>query len=244
MATRFQRHLQARRRGAETLRKQPTQGRSRVTVEAILTAAAQVFEAHGFAAGTTNRIAEVAGVSIGTLYQYFSDKEAVAVALLERHVADTGRRLDEWVGHVLSEQHDLHGALTDYVREMRELHAGKPRLQHILLEEIPPSERVHRLVRELGTRATRTFAGFLRTYPEVQRLNLEDASYLVTQIVEPLTHHFAAHPGDVAIVEDSFSAELVAMLEAYLTAAPKTTVQEPTKTKRASRLRGRAEPQG
>ena len=39
-------------------------------MEAILTAAAQVFEARGYAAGTTNRIAESAGVSIGTLYQY------------------------------------------------------------------------------------------------------------------------------------------------------------------------------
>jgi AcrR family transcriptional regulator len=206
-----------------------------VTVEAILAAAAQVFEASGFGAGTTNRIAEVAGVSIGTLYQYFSDKEAVAVALLERHVEETGRRLDEWVGHVLSERHNLHGALSDYVREMRELHAGQPRLQHILLEEIPPSERVHRLVRESGMRATRTIAGLLRTYPEVQRPSLEDAAYLMTHIVEPLTHHFAAHPDDLAIAGDSFQAELVAMLEAYLTAGTDAGVRKPPRTPRGAR---------
>ena len=83
-----------------------------------------------------------------------------------------GRRLDEWVGRVLAEKHSLRGALSAYVREMRELHAGRPRLQHILLEEIPPSDRVHRLVREAGMRATRTFAGLLGTYREVRRPNL------------------------------------------------------------------------
>ena len=51
-------------------------------MEAILGAAAQVFEARGYASGTTNRIAETAGVSIGTLYQYFPSKEALVVALL------------------------------------------------------------------------------------------------------------------------------------------------------------------
>lgn len=200
-----------------------------------MSAAAQVFETHGFASGTTNRIAEVAGVSIGTLYQYFSDKESVAVALLERHVQEMGRRLDEWVGRVLSEKHVLRGALSDYVREMRELHAGRPRLQHILLEEIPPSDRVHRLVREAGMKATRTFAGLLRTYPEVRRPNLEDAAYLITHIVEPLTHQIAAHPEDSAIVDDSFQAELVAMLEAYLTAGAEAGVRGPSRVPRRAR---------
>jgi AcrR family transcriptional regulator len=57
-------------------RARPSQARSRDTVEALLQAAAQVFECHGYAAGTTNRIAERAGVSIGSLYQYFPNKDA------------------------------------------------------------------------------------------------------------------------------------------------------------------------
>ena len=76
-------------------RKTPIQRRSKATVEAILTAAAQVFETRGYAAGTTNRIAESAGVSIGTLYQYFSSKEALAVALAEQHIEETQRRQRE-----------------------------------------------------------------------------------------------------------------------------------------------------
>src|SRR5271165_1676775 len=69
-------------------RKLPSQPRSEETVEAILQAAAQVFERHGYAAGTTNRIAERAGVSIGTVYQYFPNKDAILVALALQHLAE------------------------------------------------------------------------------------------------------------------------------------------------------------
>ena len=66
-------------------RRTPAQQRSRDTVDVLLEAAAQVFRREGVAA-TTNRIAERAGVSIGTLYQYFADKYALLYALAERHV--------------------------------------------------------------------------------------------------------------------------------------------------------------
>lgn len=64
-------------------RKRPQQERSRRTVEAVVEAAAQLLEANGYDALTTNRVAERAGVSIGTLYQYFPDKAAVVGALVE-----------------------------------------------------------------------------------------------------------------------------------------------------------------
>jgi len=124
-------------------RKQPVQRRSRATVEDVLTAATQVFEAHGYAAGTTNRIAERAGVSIGTLYQYFPNKEAVAVALLERHLAEGMSRLREWVARCVAQPRGLEDALRIFVDGMIDLHADRPRLQHILLEEIPLPPRVH-----------------------------------------------------------------------------------------------------
>src|SRR5512138_188963 len=92
MSTRIRRRPPARRTTRLTPRKQPVQQRSRATVESILTAASQVFAEQGYAAGTTNRIAERAGVSIGTLYQYFPNKETLAVRLLERHV-EQGERM-------------------------------------------------------------------------------------------------------------------------------------------------------
>src|SRR3954452_9973154 len=67
-------------------RRKPSQERSHQTVEAILEAAAQVFERHGYAAGTTNRIAERAGISIGSLYQYFPGRDAILIAIVDRHI--------------------------------------------------------------------------------------------------------------------------------------------------------------
>lgn len=68
-------------------RKSPVQQRSARTVEAVLEAAARILETRGLAACTTNAIAERAGVSIGSLYQYFPNRDALTVALIERETA-------------------------------------------------------------------------------------------------------------------------------------------------------------
>jgi AcrR family transcriptional regulator len=65
-------------------RKRPKQARSQQTVDALLEATARVLGARGFEGATTNEIARVAGVSIGSLYQYFPSKEALVAALLEQ----------------------------------------------------------------------------------------------------------------------------------------------------------------
>lgn len=67
-------------------RKQPSQARSKVTVEAIFEASIQVLLHSGARGLTTGRVAERAGVSIGTLYQYFPGKEALLYALVSRHL--------------------------------------------------------------------------------------------------------------------------------------------------------------
>ena len=220
MSTRIRRAPSVRRTKRLEPRKQPLQQRSQTTVEYVLTAAAQVFEEHGYAAGTTNRIAERAGVSIGTLYQYFPNKEAVAVALLERHLAEGMRRLREWVGRAVAQPGGLHDALRVFVEGMIDLHADRPRLQHILLEETPLPPRVHDTLLHAEDEAARTVAGLLRLYPEVRRGNLARAAYLAVQTVESLTHRFAAHPGH-GLSRRAFAAELVAMLSAYLTSEAK-----------------------
>jgi AcrR family transcriptional regulator len=194
--------------------------RSKATVEDILSAAIQVFEEHGYAAGTTNRIAQRAGVSVGTVYQYYPSKEAIAVALLERHIADTSRRLREWIGHMVAEQHGLRDALCDYVEGMLETHSGRPRLQHILLEETPLPPRVHEALLEAERQAAKAVAGFLRLYPEARRSNPERAGFMLVQTVESLTHRFAAHPDEGGIGRTEFIGELVAMLLAYLSSEP------------------------
>src|SRR5246127_2557699 len=76
-------------------RKMPKQQRSKETVDVILTATARILVKDGFDRASTNRIADAAGVSIGSLYQYFPSKEALVAALVEQH---TSKMTHEIVG--------------------------------------------------------------------------------------------------------------------------------------------------
>jgi len=83
---------------SETLpdpRKRPRQARSMATFEAILEAAARILESLGFVGFNTNAVAELAGVSIGSLYQYFPSKDALIVELIRRERAKLSNRIVE-----------------------------------------------------------------------------------------------------------------------------------------------------
>ena len=69
-------------------RKSASQERSRATVDALLEATARVLLKEGYDRASINRIAEVAGVSIGSLYQYFPSKEALVAAVIDRHTRE------------------------------------------------------------------------------------------------------------------------------------------------------------
>ena len=79
-------------------RKLPKQSRSRVTVEAILAATTHILVEEGYDKANTNRIAERAGVSIGSLYQYFPNKKSLITALMDQHAQEmaelVGAKLD------------------------------------------------------------------------------------------------------------------------------------------------------
>src|SRR3954467_4230018 len=87
------------RKPATKPRKRASQERSRATVAALVEATARILVTEGFDKASTNRIAEVAGVSIGSLYQYFPSKEALVLAVAERHNGEISRV----VGGVLAE---------------------------------------------------------------------------------------------------------------------------------------------
>ncbi|WP_396234917.1 TetR/AcrR family transcriptional regulator [Acinetobacter baumannii] len=85
---------------SETLpdpRKRPRQARSVATFEAILEAAARILESLGFAGFNTNAVAELAGVSIGSLYQYFPSKDALIVELIRRERAKISNHIVETI---------------------------------------------------------------------------------------------------------------------------------------------------
>ena len=72
---------------AKSPRRKPKQARARDTIEVILEAAARVLARHGYAGASTNRIASTAGVGVGTVYEYFANKDAVFEALIDREIA-------------------------------------------------------------------------------------------------------------------------------------------------------------
>lgn len=79
------------------LRKEPHQERARITMEAIIVAATRVLEREGLERLTTTRIAEVAGVSVGSLYQYFPNREAIVGAIIDRQLDSMLRAFRELV---------------------------------------------------------------------------------------------------------------------------------------------------
>lgn len=216
MATRISSAPKRPRRTRLNPRRRPVQERSRATVEDILAAAAQVFDAVGYAAGTTNRIAERAGVSIGTLYQYFPNKDALAVALLERHVEQGQRMFGELIQHARVQRQGLRQTLRMFVEAMLDLHADRPRLYHLLLEEVPRPRRVEAKRVQAEAAAAHAVAELLGRYADVPRRDLERAAYMAVHTVEDLTHRFITHPAP-GLSRSTFAGELVAMIEAYLT---------------------------
>lgn len=110
----------------ETKRKTPRQARARATVDAILFAAAHILKTDGQSGFTTNRIAEVAGVSIGSLYQYFPNKQAIVDALRERHDKFYEHEVQEGIERSISL--DFREGLQRMLRQMVVLHRQDTKL--------------------------------------------------------------------------------------------------------------------
>jgi AcrR family transcriptional regulator len=116
-------------------RRNPKQRRSQETVRFVLDAAVRILIRDGVNAVTTNRIAEVAGVSVGSIYQYFPDKHAIFVALHERHVAEVGEVVEQSaVKHIGASSADLWSAL---IGAMVDMHLPSPSLQRVWDAGVP-----------------------------------------------------------------------------------------------------------
>lgn len=113
-------------------RKAPRQARARATVEAILEAAAQLFVEEGVKT-STNRIAQRAGVSIGSLYQYFPNKEAILVALGERLATRQLETLQKSLSGFM--ERDIQDHVPEIIEAIMEAKAIEPELCRIVLEE-------------------------------------------------------------------------------------------------------------
>lgn len=125
--------------------RQPRQERSRRRVAALLDAAAAEFAEQGFSAATTTGIAVRAGVPIGSLYQWFPDKEALLYGLADRHLSDGAATVLGALDRARAAP-DLKTAVRVLVEATVEANAGDPRVHRILYREAPrPPELQARL---------------------------------------------------------------------------------------------------
>ena len=116
----------------------PQQHRSRETVERLLDAANHEFAEHGVGGATTTKIAERAGVSVGSLYRFFGDKAALATALSDRYLDEAGERYGPIVA-ALASPSDLLPAVRDIVRGAGELQLTHPGYYRITEDDTPDS---------------------------------------------------------------------------------------------------------
>jgi len=128
-------------------RREPRQQRARLTVGAVLDASVKLLVRDGVDALTTNRIAAVAGVSIGSVYQYFPDKHAIFEALRDRH-ADEMRRLvdDTLVAHQTASLEQQLLALLDAIIDV---HARDPELHELLDRQLAQRAGLRGALREV-----------------------------------------------------------------------------------------------
>ena len=165
-------------------RKEPSQPRSVATVEAVMRATAHILEHEGFDALSTNRVARKAGVSIGSLYQYFPNKESLVTALAERHSSEILARLTTaFVG--LGD-----ASLEDSVRALShgnaQAHRETATLHRVLVDQIGRPAHVAEAIEVHGAAMVRAVLDRHRDRLRVKDVAL--ASYVLSHAVESVVH--------------------------------------------------------
>jgi AcrR family transcriptional regulator len=172
-------------------RKSASQKRSRLTVNALLEATARILIREGFDKASTNRIAEVAGVSVGSLYQYFPSKEALVAALIERH----NQEVMQAVQHELAEAVDLpmEQAVRKLVWVAVKAHRIDPSLHRVLAEQIPRVGRLEKL-ETFNRQNYALFAAYLERHRDaIRAVDLDLAAFVCVTSIEALTHTAVLH---------------------------------------------------
>lgn len=163
-------------------RNKPLQARSRVTVDAILEATIRILDREGFDAATTTRIAEVAGVSVGTLYHHFEDRASIVDALQDREFE---RALALMEGVLSSDNlaRSPRETIALVVRGLATLYGASPALHRVLAIQAlrdTSTERVH----AFDLRVIAIIRGFLvASRPQLRCDDLEAAAFTAYQSV-------------------------------------------------------------
>ncbi len=196
-------------------RRAPKQQRSQEIVRAILEAGRDLLERDGADVLTTNRIAERAGVSIGSLYRYFPNKEAVIGALYDSELGREVRDLEPQVEHPF-EDTPLRESLVALVDFQLDRHR---RLLDIEDDYYRDHHRDFSLARSMGPSEVESgIRSFLEQHAdEVRVRNLDQAAYLVARGVSAILHATLDESAE-RLSEPAFREELIDLLVAYVTA--------------------------
>jgi AcrR family transcriptional regulator len=176
-------------------RKHASQERSRATVDALIEATRRLLVREGFDKASTNRIAREAGVSVGSLYQYYPGKEALVAAVIDRH----NRELMQVVRAALAEVAALpvEKAMRKLVAVAIDAHRIDPRLHRVLAEQIPRTGRLEKVAT-----FNREYYALVKDYlanhrDEMRAVDLDLAAFVCVTSIEALTHTAVLHRPDV-----------------------------------------------
>ncbi len=154
---------------------------------AILEATARLLVTEGFHNLSTNRIAEVAGVSVGSLYQYFPNKEAIVAAVVDEF-AD--RQFDTLAAELadIDFDTDMETAVFKLIRSMLEAKRQEPELSKVLFEELPPVGQID-VLKEWTRRAVEIVTATLMMKPdEIRPKNVDLAAYILVTACHGIVH--------------------------------------------------------
>lgn len=182
-------------------------------VDAILDATARVLIDDGYDKATTNRIAEVAGVSVGSVYQYFTSKEAIVLSLVKRHTQAMLGLLEQ-MATGLSDA-PLAVAVRAYVRAMLAAHAVEPELHRVLIHQVLHLDPGH--VREMEQRAQAIVEAYLEQHRhEIGPRRLDVAAFVLVTTVEAITHTAALERPAFLVDAAALEEEICAVVLGYL----------------------------
>lgn len=174
------------RKPATNPRKSASQERSRLTVEALLEATARVLMKDGYDGASTNKIAAVAGVSIGSLYQYFPSKEALVAAVIDRHMHEMMQAVRDALAKVATRPIEV--AARELVSVMLDAHRVNPKLHRVLAEQTPRTGRLEN-IEAIDREAYALVRGYLEAHrDELDVADPDVAAFVCVTAVEALTH--------------------------------------------------------
>lgn len=170
------------RRALTKVRKQPSQERSKATVDALIEATARVLAKDGYLGASTNRIAAQAGISIGSLYQYFPSKDALVSAVVDGLVDSQFQVVASKLSEVIDAP--LPVAIRQLVEAFVAAYRLQPKLHQVLNEEVPRIGALKRIGEVQAKVGELLKAGLLMRGDAVRSDNLDLVVFLVVQSVE------------------------------------------------------------